>query len=112
MGNTHDPQVDDQQQPVPAADPRRSRVLEYGMPPPPRTPGVTGWLAVACTALAWFWLGVRWSEAWVRSAAFGVGGCLAATVGLCSSQPRGWGRAVLIACLLAGAVAACVAVLG
>jgi hypothetical protein len=111
MGNTHGPDFD-QQQPVPTADPRQSPVLEYGTPPRPTSPGVTGWLAVGCAALAWFWLGVRWSEAWGLSVAFGVGGCVAATVGLRSRHVRGWDRAVFVASLLASAIAACGAVLG
>lgn len=71
-----------------------------------------GWLAVGCAALAWFWLGVLWSEAWWLSVAFGLGGCVAATVGLRSPHLQGWDRAVFVACLLASAIAACGAVLG
>jgi hypothetical protein len=89
-----------------------SAVLEYGTPPPPKSPAVTGWLAVGCTALAWFWLGILWSEAWALSAAFGLGGCAAATVGLRSPHLQAADRFVFAACLVASAFATCVTVLG
>lgn len=69
-------------------------------------------LAVGCVMFAWFWLIVLSPEAWVFLVGFGVPGCVAATFSL-RRRPLGRAdRCVLVLCLLLGASACGLAVLG